>query len=94
MVHVGGMRHAAGRSRVGGNLLVHPSVKVKFVKDELNWAPPRTWAAGAVNFAVLRDTSFIPSTPRLKRPKLTRAASIPSSWAALALVPPTVDFSK
>jgi len=25
-----------------GNLLVHPSVRVKFVKEELNWAPPRT----------------------------------------------------
>jgi hypothetical protein len=47
-----------------------------------------------VNCAVRRDSSFMPSTPRLKRPKLTRAASIPSSWAAFALVPPTVGFAK
>jgi len=95
IAHAGGMLHAAGLSAGGGgNLLGHPSVRVKFVKDELNWAPPSTCAAGAANRAVFLDTSFMPSTPRLKRPKLTRAASIPSSWAAFALVPPTVGLAK
>jgi hypothetical protein len=37
MLQVDGMLHSADLSiGLGGNLLVHPSVKVKFVKDELN----------------------------------------------------------
>src|ERR1017187_312670 len=78
-LQVDGMLHPVGVSlESGGNLLVHPSVKVLFAKDVLTCAPPRICAEGTVSCPVLSDSRFTPARPRFRRS--ARAASTPLVW--------------